>query len=154
MTPDQIVVVDDDMQAVLILALVGGCWVLAHHLQGTSMAIGALLEVGGLSILLSSVIWGARRQRRAMLPSFVAAATAALRSYRRCGKGPCSNARLPAPMEHGSDRVCPPPEERKGSICWHRVASIDQVVVIPQGRGDQLSASPVVPDPNSEGLMR
>lgn len=53
--------VDDEMLAVSILALVGGCWALAHYLHGTSTAIGALLVIGCVGVLLSSVIRGARR---------------------------------------------------------------------------------------------
>lgn len=53
--------VDDEMLAVSILTVVGGCWLLAHFLHGSSLAIGALLVVGCVGVLLVSVLKGARR---------------------------------------------------------------------------------------------
>lgn len=53
--------VDDEMLAVSILAVVGGCWLLSHFLHDTSITIGALLVIGCVGVLLSSVVQGARR---------------------------------------------------------------------------------------------
>lgn len=53
--------VDDEMLAVSILAVVGGCWFIAHYMHDTSVTIGILLVVGCVGVLLSSVVQGARR---------------------------------------------------------------------------------------------
>ncbi len=53
--------VDDEMLAVSILAVVAGCWLLAHYVHDTSFTIGALLVIGCVGVLLSSVVQGARR---------------------------------------------------------------------------------------------
>ena len=53
--------IDDKMLAFSTLAVVGGCWLLAHFFSDMSITVGFVLVIGCVGALLSSIIQGAKR---------------------------------------------------------------------------------------------